>query len=52
MSLVIPDAAAMSSIEVAAYPVRAKAAAAPCRIDSWRAGAGERAGRDGQLRVG
>src|SRR5687768_10490899 len=40
MSLVIPDAAAMSSIEVAAYPVRAKAAAAPCRIDSWRAARG------------
>src|SRR6478752_4064111 len=40
MSLVIPDAAAISSIEVAAYPLRANAAAAPRRIAACRSARG------------
>src|SRR5262245_40693222 len=40
MSLVMPEAAAISSIEVAAYPLRAKAAAAPRRIAAWRSARG------------
>jgi hypothetical protein len=40
MSFVMPDAAAISSIEVAAYPLRANAAAAPERIAAWRSARG------------